>query len=67
MLIIKKMKKLLYISIAAIALTSCQPEFNDPVDEQGFYSSGDADFSNFVAVGNSLTAGYAILQMVHCI
>ena len=59
MLIIKKMKKLLYISIAAIALTSCQPEFNDPVDEQGFYSSGDADFSNFVAVGNSLTAGYA--------
>ncbi|MEJ4089527.1 G-D-S-L family lipolytic protein [Galbibacter orientalis] len=53
------MKKLLYISIAAIALTSCQPEFNDPVDEQGFYSSGDADFSNFVAVGNSLTAGYA--------
>lgn len=53
------MKKLLYISIAAIALTSCQPEFNDPVDEQGFYSSGDADFSSFVAVGNSLTAGYA--------
>ncbi|MCM5664316.1 SGNH/GDSL hydrolase family protein [Galbibacter mesophilus] len=54
------MKKLLYISIAAAAtLTACQPEFNDPVNEQGFYTSGEADFSNFVAVGNSLTAGYA--------
>ncbi|MEL4308972.1 G-D-S-L family lipolytic protein [Joostella sp. CR20] len=53
------MKKLLYISLATVALTSCQPEFNDSVDEQGFYSNGDADFSTFVAVGNSLTAGYA--------
>ncbi|MCF8715370.1 G-D-S-L family lipolytic protein [Joostella atrarenae] len=53
------MKKILYISLAAAAITGCQPEFNDPVDEQGFYTNGDADFSNFVSVGNSLTAGYA--------
>ncbi|MCX2681645.1 G-D-S-L family lipolytic protein [Galbibacter sp. EGI 63066] len=53
------MKKLLYISFAALAIAACEPEFNNPVDEQGFYTSGEADFSNFVTVGNSLTAGYA--------
>ncbi|WP_335965659.1 G-D-S-L family lipolytic protein [Galbibacter sp. PAP.153] len=53
------MKKLLYISLAAITFTACQPEFNDPVNEQGFYTNGDADFSNYVSVGNSLTAGFA--------
>ncbi|MDG3582412.1 G-D-S-L family lipolytic protein [Galbibacter pacificus] len=53
------MKKLLYISLAAITFTACQPEFNDPVNEQDFYTNGDADFSNYVSVGNSLTAGFA--------
>lgn len=36
----------------------CEPEFENSVDDPGFYSSGSADFSRYVAVGNSLTAGY---------
>ena len=43
----------------AVGLVSCDPEFDNPVTDDGFYSNGTADFSNFVAVGNSLTAGYA--------
>ncbi|GER60985.1 SGNH/GDSL hydrolase family protein [Patiriisocius marinus] len=46
------------IGLAAVGLVSCEPEFDTPVDE-GFYDNGDADFSTYVAVGNSLTAGYA--------
>lgn len=46
------------IGFLAIGLVSCEPEFDSPVEE-GFYSSGEADFSNYVAVGNSLTAGFA--------
>src|SRR5690606_18428309 len=38
---------------------SCEPEFENPVTDEGFYSSGTADFSKYVSVGNSLTAGYA--------
>ena len=49
-----------YIALAAIAaLASCEPEFENSVEDSGFYSSGEANLSNFVAVGNSLTAGYA--------
>ncbi len=49
-----------YIALAAIAaLASCEPEFENSVEDAGFYSSGEANLSNFVAVGNSLTAGYA--------
>ena len=54
------MKKLLYIfSLLAVSLgfVSCEPEFENPISED-FYHSGEADFSNYVAVGNSLTAGY---------
>lgn len=52
------MKK--YTFLAAIALagfTSCQSEFENPIDENT-YHSGEADFSVYVAVGNSLTAGF---------
>src|SRR5690606_22608630 len=55
----QQMKKYIYIAITAGLIAACQPEFNDPVNEAQFYSSGDANFSNYVAVGNSLTAGYA--------
>lgn len=48
-----------YVGILALGLVACEPEFENPVDEQGAYSSGDADFTNYVALGNSLTAGYA--------
>lgn len=49
----------LLIGLATIGLVSCDAEFENPVSDQGFYSNGTADFSNYVAVGNSLTAGYA--------
>ncbi|WP_026451409.1 lipase [Aequorivita capsosiphonis] len=55
------MKNILKYTFAVIALgfVSCEPEFDSPVTESGFYSSGTADLSKYVAVGNSLTAGYA--------
>lgn len=48
-----------YFGILAIGLTACEPEFDTPVDKQGTYSSGEIDLSNYVALGNSLTAGFA--------
>lgn len=47
-----KTRKLLYI-LPLAALVACEPEFED-VD----FNQGSADFSNYVAVGNSLTAGF---------
>ena len=48
-----KFKYLIYITIIGF-LFSCKPE----VDEFSL-SSGSADFSTYVSIGNSLTAGYA--------
>ena len=55
------MKNILKYSFALLALgfVSCEPEFENPVTDAGFYSSGTADLSKYVSVGNSLTAGYA--------
>ena len=47
------------IGLLAIGLVSCEPEFENAVTDEGFYDAGDADFSNYVSLGNSLTAGYA--------
>ncbi|MEH6406748.1 MAG: G-D-S-L family lipolytic protein [Leeuwenhoekiella sp.] len=47
-----------YMALLAVLLTACEPEFENSIEDEGFYSNGDVDFSNFVAVGNSLTAGY---------
>ena len=44
---------------AALCWTACEPEFDNPIEDRGMQSSGTADFSNYVAVGNSLTAGLA--------
>ncbi|MCP1997538.1 G-D-S-L family lipolytic protein [Flavobacterium sp. HSC-61S13] len=41
----------------ALALVSCEPSFDNEVDNSS-YSKGEADFSTYVAIGNSLTAGY---------
>lgn len=49
----KTIKKLLYILPLGI-LAACAPEFED----QPNFEAGQADFSNFVAIGNSLTAGF---------
>ena len=48
-----------YLGILALTFTACEPEFDTPVDESGTYSSGELDLSHYVAVGNSLTAGFA--------
>lgn len=49
----KRYHTLLYL-LVAVVLTSCKPEIDKFVP-----STGTADFSKYIAVGNSLTAGYA--------
>lgn len=49
--------KFIYLAVLAAGFISCEPEFENEVTNAS-YSSGDADFSSYVAVGNSLTAGY---------
>lgn len=51
-------KRYLYILPAiALGLTACEPSFENEIDGNTYYS-GDADFSVYVSVGNSLTAGF---------
>jgi len=50
-----------YLAVLALGLVACEPEFDTPIDEAGVFSSGEADFSNYVSLGNSLTAGFAVL------
>ncbi|MET1057025.1 MAG: SGNH/GDSL hydrolase family protein [Pedobacter sp.] len=40
--------------VAVVAMASCKPEFKDVTP-----SKGTADFTRYIAVGNSLTSGYA--------
>ena len=40
--------------LAVAALTSCDPEIDEPA-----VSAGEANFSKYVALGNSLTSGFA--------
>jgi hypothetical protein len=46
--------KLFAASIVIVVFYGCDPKIDVPAP-----SSGGADFSNYIAVGNSLTAGYA--------
>lgn len=46
----------IYLAILAAGFASCEPEFENEVNSE--YTSGDADFTSYVAIGNSLTAGY---------
>lgn len=48
--------KFIIVAALAIGFASCEPEFENEVNAS--YSSGEADFTRYVAVGNSLTAGY---------
>ncbi len=52
-------KHVFYALTAATLITGCEAEFDNPVGDVSSYSSGTADFSTFVALGDSLTAGYA--------
>ncbi|RFZ82257.1 G-D-S-L family lipolytic protein [Mucilaginibacter terrenus] len=50
----RSLKQYLYISAGLLALASCKPEIQTaPV------TKGSADFTRYIAVGNSLTAGFA--------
>lgn len=50
--------KFIYLGLLAAGfVVSCQPEFDNDVTD-GSYSAGEANFSTYVAVGNSLTSGY---------
>ncbi len=50
--------KYIYILPAlALAIASCEPSFENEVDDAS-YSKGEADFTTYVALGNSLTAGF---------
>jgi hypothetical protein len=50
----KTFKKYIYIIAGLLLLGACKPEINTPKP-----SSGTADFSRYISIGNSLTAGYA--------
>ena len=49
-----KTRYILYFAVILFLASSCKPEVNDFTPE-----SGSADLTSYVAVGNSLTAGYA--------
>ncbi len=48
--------KFILVAALAIGFAGCEPEFESEVNAA--YTSGQADFTRYVAVGNSLTAGY---------
>lgn len=53
--------KYILLAVVALGFFSCKPEIND-----GFTpSKGNSDFSTYVALGNSLTAGYADGALYH--
>lgn len=50
----KTFRKYILLASGLLLLAACKPHFETPVT-----SRGSADFSRYVAIGNSLTAGYA--------
>ena len=52
--------RFLAVGLLALGIVSCEPDLDHPIDKKGdVYSNGEADFTHYVALGNSLTAGYA--------
>lgn len=54
-----KTKYIYTLIISIFFLVSCESEFESSIEDNEVYRTGDADFSNFVSIGNSLTAGFA--------
>jgi len=56
-----KNNKFIYIALCSIGFIACEPEFDQPLEGTpiAVQSAGEADFSNYVSIGNSLTAGFA--------
>lgn len=52
----KKYQSIL-LAACAIGLAACEPEFENEVSNE-IYSKGEADFTTYVALGNSLTSGF---------
>ncbi|MGV3460064.1 MAG: G-D-S-L family lipolytic protein [Flavobacterium sp.] len=51
--------KFIYLAVlGAMGFIACEPEFENELSN-GNYSAGEADFSSYVAIGNSLTAGFS--------
>ncbi|MCJ8209104.1 SGNH/GDSL hydrolase family protein [Mucilaginibacter sp. RS28] len=50
----KNLKLYFYLLLLTAVFSACKPEIHTPAPQQG-----SADFSRYIAVGNSLTAGYA--------
>lgn len=47
----------IFLATTLVVFASCEPDFDESV-EDFVVTSGNADFSKYVAIGNSLTAGY---------
>ena len=54
-------KNIKWILIASLGMVSCSQEVEDTsgIEPEVVVSAGTADFSKYVALGNSLTAGYS--------
>ncbi|QQL50409.1 G-D-S-L family lipolytic protein [Mucilaginibacter ginkgonis] len=50
----KNFKNIFLLTAGVLTIGACKPTFQTPVSTQG-----NADFSRYISVGNSLTAGYA--------
>lgn len=48
----------LFLLLAGVFVGCSSDDDNDPIVEEIEFTSGTADFSNYVALGNSLTAGF---------
>jgi len=55
---INQMVRLAAVLVGGVVITACSADFDNPVGDKAS-SSGSADLSKFVAIGDSLTAGYA--------
>lgn len=47
----------IFIATSLVVFASCEPDFDEPVEDFQA-TSGDANFSKYVALGNSLTSGF---------
>ena len=46
--------RFLAVGLLALGIVSCEPDLDNPIDEEGnVYSNGEADFTHYVALGNS--------------
>jgi hypothetical protein len=58
MLMNNQMIKVAGLILASAVISACDVDFREPVGDSSTFSSGTADFSKFVAIGDSLTAGF---------